>query len=367
MSKTDIPVVVNEKGIFRADYLEQMESDRKAYMERTKEQRRRQAFDNEQMTARLIQNLSIDTKLDSTQTNMVARSLIYTIQQLKMISKREAADILEQAVFVNREGGAGIRSINYQELDLTGEFRALSNSGTDLPEVGSVLTETPQRVQTYGAAMGWSQQDLEAAEFASRNSGRPVDLGSRKRMAVMRAAIKKKNDVLFGGDSAYGLKGFFDYLLNDVTIGGGWSSAQADDILADVLALANEAETDTEDFVADTIIMDTASYAYMNIPRGATDTSIARYVMNNTTIRAMLKTSRLDSVTSATNSLSSDRVMLAYPNNPEVLEYMLPRDVQFFPVQFHGVHYLVPVLMDIAGLFAYKYGSGGPICMATGM
>ena len=364
---TDIPVVVTAQGVFRADYLEEKKQEAKRLFEKTKEQRQKQAFDNEQMTRRLVDNMRIDTKMDSAQTNMVARSLIYTLRELKRITKREAADILEQAVTVNREGGAGIRSINYQELDLSGEFRAIANSGTDLPEVGSTLSETPQRVQTYGAAMGWSQQDLEAAEFASRNGGRPVDLGARKRMAVMRAAVKKKNDILFNGDATYGLKGFFDYTLNQVAIGGGWSSAIADDKLADVLALANAAETDTEDFVSDTIIMDTASYSDMNQPRGSTDTSIARYVMNNTTIRAILKTSRLDSVTNALNSLSSDRVMMAYPNNPEVLEYMLPRDYEFFPVQVHGVMYMVPVLMDIAGLFAYKYGSGGPITIATGM
>lgn len=364
---TDIPVVVNEFGVFRADYLEKKKKQAKMDWERNADRRRADAYSNQQMTARLEANLPIDTRLDSTQTNFVARSLIYTLQQLKMVAYREAADILEQAVPINREGGPGQRSINYQELDLSGEFRAIANNATDLPEVGSTLRETPQRVQTYGAAMGWSQLDLEAAAASSRN-GQPVDLASRKRMSVMRAAQKKKNDILFSGDSAYGLKGFFDYLLNDVTIGGGWSIAQADDILADVLALANAAETDTEDFVADTIIMDTASYAYMNIPRGATDTSIARYVMNNTTIRAMLKTSRLDSVTNATNSLSSDRVMLAFPNSPEILEYSMPRDIEFMPVQGpHGLMYLVPVLMDIAGLLAYKYGTGGPITMATGM
>ena len=111
--------------------------------------------------------------------------------------------------------------------------------------------------------------------------------------------------------------------------------------------------------------MDMTSFSHMNRPRTNTDTSIARYILNNTSVKAILKTSYLNSVTSSLNSLTTNRVILAYPKNPEILEFMLPRDVQFFPVQQQGLHYLVPVLMDIAGTFVYKSGTGGPIAFAV--
>lgn len=362
---TNIAVVVNERGIFRADYWEQLKQDRAKHLEDTKEQRKMDAFSNEQMTRRLIRELAIDTKMDSTQTNFVARSLIYTLSQLKMIAHREMADILEQAFPVNREGGTGIDTINYEELDVNGDFKLLAGSGTDLEEVGTTLTETPLKVWTRAAAMGWTQKDLERAALASRN-GRPVDIGSRKRLAVMRAAIKTKNRIAWNADGANGPEpGFFDYTLNPVTITGSWGSATAEAILTDCLELINEPEKDTEDFVAEVMVLDTTSHTFMNKPRTNTDTSIAQYLLNNTTVRAILKTSYLDSVTSSGNSLSANRVGVVYPRTPEVLEFMLPRDVQFFPVQMKGVHYLVPVLMDCAGLFVYKSGTGGPIAFAT--
>ena len=364
MSSTNIPVVVNDRGIFRADYWEELQNDKKRYLEETKEQRKMDSFSNEQMTRRLERELAIDTKMDSTQTNMVARSLIYTLGQIKQIAHREKADILEQAFPVNREGGTGLDSINYEELDVSGEFKLLAGSGTDLEEVGSTLSETPHKVWTFAAAMGWTQKDLERAAAASRN-GHPVDLGARKRMAVMRAALKTKNKIAWNNDGTSSpAPGFFDYVLNPVTIGGTWASATADAILADCLELANEPEKDTEDFAGEIMILDTTSHTYMNKPRNNTDTSVAQYLLNNTTIRAILKTSYLDSVTSVGNSLSTARVGVVYPRSAEVLEFMLPRDVQFFPVQVKGLHYLVPVVMDMAGLFMYKYGTGGPVAFA---
>lgn len=364
MSSTDIPVVVNERGIFRADYWEELKNEKKKYLEETKAQRKADSFSNEQMTRRLVRELSIDTKMDSTQTNMVARSLIYTLSQLKQIARREKADILEQAFPVNREGGPGLDSINYEEIDFSGEFKLLAGSGTDIQEVGSTLSETPNKVWTYAAGMGWTQKDLERAAVASRN-GRPLDLGSRKRMAVMRAAMKTKNKIAWNNDGTQSpAPGLFDYALNPVSITGSWGSANAEAILADCLALVQEPEKDTEDFVGEVLVLDTTSHTFMNKPRTNTDTSIAQYILNNTTVRAILKTSYLDSVTSSVNSLSTNRVGVVYPRSPEVLEYMLPRDAQFFPVQVRGVHYFVPVLMDIAGLFVYKYGTGGPIAFA---
>lgn len=365
MSSTDIPVVVNSRGIFRADYWQELQDEKKQYLERTKEQRKADAYSNAQMTARIDRELSIDTKLDSTQTNFVSRSLIYTLQQIKETSHREKSDILEQAFVINREGGAGVRSINYQEIDLSGEFKLLAGSGTDLNEVGSTLTETPQKVYVYAAGMGWTQEDLEAAAYSSR-TGNPVDLGARKRMATMRAATKLKNQIAFGDDnSAHGAPGLFNKALNIVSIGGTWGSATADAILDDCRELISEPEKDTDDFVSEILMLDSLSHTFMNRPRGNTDTSIAQYLLNNTTVRAILKTSYLDSVTSAANSFSANRIAVAMPRNAEVAEFMLPRDVQFFPVQVKGVHYFVPVLMNTAGLFLYKYGAGGPVAAAV--
>jgi hypothetical protein len=353
----ELPIIVNQYGMFRADAWADMQkaAEQKAAQRAdaldgfTKEQRVRAVFDG----------LSRNTRLDATQTDFVARQLLHVMAQVKNVIY--PGDILEQAFPINQEGGPGAAQIAYQMLDLTGEFKLVASTGTDLPEVGSNIQEYPKKVGVYGATFGWTQQELEQAGFARLN------LSARKQMAVGLAAKKTKNNIAWTGDpNGADINGLFDATLNPVTIAGTWASATADAILADMLEIINEPKKDTEDFEADTVVMDTTSYSYMNKPRATTaDTSIGRYILNNTSVKAILTTSYLNSVTSSTNSLTSNRVILAYPKSPMVLEFMLPRDVQQLPVQQHLLEYVVPVLFNTAGTFVYYQGTGGPIAFAV--
>lgn len=358
--KTDVPFVSNEYGIFRADYLEDLKQAKLRHWEETKEQRRADAFTQEQMIAELVEGMRKKSRLDSVQTNFVARSLLHVLSGLKTIT--HPGDILAQGVMpISTEGGTGLSSIAYQELDLNGKFRPLAGSAKDLHEVGSTLTETIHKVHTYAAAMSWTQVDLE------RSAKAMVNLSDRKQRAVALAASKLKNQIAWNGDEdGLDLNGLFDYTLDQASITGTWASATTDAILGDLLTIATKCEKNTEDFVSDVMVMDTTSHTYLYKPRNTnTDTSIAQYLLNNTPIKAIYKTSYLNSVTSATNSLSANRVILAYPNNQDILMFSMPRDVQYFPVERDGLTYEVPVLMDIAGTIAFKAGSGGPITYAV--
>lgn len=363
---TDIPVVVKPSGIFRADFYDDLIKQKAKWREENKERLRADAFNNEQMTRQMVRHLLDNTKMDSTQTNFVARSLIYTLRNIKMISHKEAYDVAELVFPFNREGGTGLDSINYQELDLTGEFKPIAGSGTDLPEVGSTLTETPNPVISYGAAMGWTQRDAERAVRANGGgSGGPVDLQGRKRLAVAKAGSKKKQQIAWNGDpDGRNINGYFDYALNPVTIGGTWASATPEAIRDDFKEIIEEGKKDTGEWDSDILAMDTLSKTYVTKALTYNGPSIAQWLLNNTTCQAIVDTSYLDSVTSSINSLSANRVVTALPRTPEVVEFMLPRDIQYFPVQVQGFHYQVPVIFDTAGLFLYAYGTGGPCSFA---
>lgn len=366
MASTDIPVIVKPYGIFRADFFESLTQERDKWYEENKERLRADAFTNEQMTRQMVRHLLDNTKLDSTQTNFVARSLIYTLKNIKMRAHKEAYDVMEMVFPVNREGGTGLDSINYQELDLSGEFKPLAGSGTDLNEVGSTLTETPSPVISYAAAMGWTQKDAERAVRANGGgAGGPVDLQGRKRLAVAKAASKKKQQIAWNGDpDGRNIKGYFDYELNPVTIGGTWASATPEAIRDDFKEVIEEGKKDTGEWDSKILVVDTLSKTYATKALTYNGPSIANWLLNNTTCEAIIDTSYLDSVTSSVNSLSANRVITALPYTPEVIEFMLPRDVQYFPVQVKGFHYNVPVIFDTAGLFMYAYGTSGPCSFA---
>lgn len=347
-------LVINDYGMFRADAWDELKKEREKRIAERKKQASFDAYTKKQMVAEFMHKQRMIGKMDSSQTDFVARQLLYVMQQIKVAVY--PGDILEQAFPVNTMGGAGVNSIAYQELDFTGEFRLLAGSATDLPEIASNLSETPKKVGFYGAYIGWSLQELEHAAYAR------VNLQSRKQMAAGMAAKKTKNSIAWTGDpNGGGINGLFSYALNNASLTGSWSSAS--DCLTDILKLIDTPVADTEDFEADTLVLDSAfTYPYMNKPRSANvDTSVGRYILENTSVRSILKTSYLNSVTSATNSLSASKVCLAYPRNPMIVEFMLPRDVQQLPIQQHMLNYVVPIVMNTAGTFLYKGGANGPV------
>lgn len=354
----DLPIVTNEFGMFRADHWQHLVNEEKQRKEMNKGGRRLDSFTNEQRVKAFLRAAAENTRLDATQTDFVARQLLHVMAQVKQVVY--PGDILQQAVPINMEGGPGAAQIAYQQLDMTGQFKLIASLGTDLPEVGSNIQEYPKKVGVYGAYFGWTHQELEQAGFAR------VNLSARKQMAVGLTAQQTKNNIFWNGDpNGAGINGLFDETLNSVTIAGTWSSATGDAILADALETINEVKKDTTEFQADTLVLDSDSYQYMNKPRNTnSDTSVGRYILNNTSVKQILTTNYLDSVTSVPNSLSSSKVMLAYPKSPMVMEFMLPRDVTQLPIQNQLLNYIVPVLFNTAGTFVYIPTA---VACATGM
>lgn len=358
MGTAMIPYVTKDFGIMRADYYDELIQKKKKWFEDNKEQLRRDAYTKSQMVGQFKEDLLKYSagRLDSTDTNFIARSLLHVLSKVKTIT--HPGDILEQAFIINREGGAGLTSLSYLEVDYTGQFKPLGSSAKDLSPVGSTLREYPSPVETYAATMVWNQRDLERSRKAN------VNLMGRKQEAIAIAAKKTKNSTAWTGNTTLGLPGFFSYPLNPVTIAGSWATATPEVIMKDVQLVANEAVKDTEDFTADTVVMDTTSHTFMTNKLTYGNDSIASWLLNKTPIRALLKTSYLNSVTSAVNSLSANRVITAYPNSDAILEFMMPRDLQFMPVDRNGLWYNVDVLLDLGGMFMYKYGTGGPVTFA---
>lgn len=352
--------ITTSNGIFRADAWEDRKKEQERLAARRKELYKADSFSVGQMLRKVVDKSSDfqhEARLDANETNFIARQLLHIMAGVK--ETRYPGDILEDAFIINPEGGAGLIAIGYEQLDFSGAFKRIGTTARDLPEVGTKQTEHTTPVGVFGAAAGWSQIELERAG----KSGTP--LNARKMQAAMLAAKKTKNSIAWNGDGE--IKGLFSYALNEATIVGTWGSATADAILTDMRAFVNECREDTEDFEVDTIVMDPASYSYMTARLSNTDTTVGEFVMSKLGVSRILYTSYLTSVTSAVNSISAERVMVGYPRNSLVAEFMLPRDVQQMPIRQDGLHYYVPMLMDTAGLFAYMYGSTGPIVFATGM
>lgn len=295
---------------------------------------------------------------DSNESNILARQLLYIMQQTHEVVY--PGQILQDgALPINTEGGTGLRSVAYEVLSMTGQFQQYGPSSTDLPEVGASQREEEQKVGVYGAYVGWSQVDSERAARAD------VGLALRKFRAVREAAMQTKNQIAWTGDPQGGnVKGLFNSTLNPITITGAWAGATPDDILEDWRKVINGCWLETKWKRSDTVIADTDSWQYFTSRLSNVDTTVGEFMMSKLGISAIYSTAYFDAVTSPENSLTADPVIVAYPRDPMVAEFSLPRDVTQFPAQNHGMQTIIQYLMDTAGTLAYR-----PECFAfaTGM
>lgn len=301
-------------------------------------------FTAEQRVDAAIRGMNAYVRTDGERL-FLQRALIHVMSQVQEV--RYPGDVLPQVLNVSSEGGAGLESMNYQTLDLTGEFKAIGTNATDIPEVGASMTETPNKVQIYAACYGYSQFDLERAAKAR------VGLSQLKGRALMLAARKKLNRLMWFGDEY--VQGLFSYILNKVTIGGSWATATAQEILDDCLDVINKVVDDTEDFEADTLALDPAGYSIITTtPRSdKSDTTIAEFIKANTQINRIIKTSYLKNITNSTNSLTNKNVIMAYYRDPMILQFMTPRPLQQMPMYQLGMQFNVPAVFDCAGTFVY--------------
>lgn len=295
-----------------------------------------------------MENMGI--RLDSNETNFLNRQLLHVMSRVQEV---KYPDLIATSVFpVNTEGGTGLESISYVQLDMAGEMKLIASGADDLPEAGSKITEYPRQVGNYGISYGWTHFDLEKATRAR------VPLSARKAMAARRASEQKVDEVSFFGDSTNSnIKGLFSESLSSTSgLTGTWSTASAADILDDCLFVIQNVITATKGiFEPDTLALPPEQYAQiMTTPRSATtDTTIAEFILASTPIRRIVKSDRLRAMTSSTNSISSEDTMIAFPSNIEVMELVIPRPFQQLPVQQKGLQYMVPCLLDFAGMFLY--------------
>jgi hypothetical protein len=340
-------LIRNGYGIFRADawnyYQEQMKQNQDDL------EKKRISYTTRERVDHAVEYMVKNFKFDSNETQFLARALTHVMAKAREV-KYPGDRFMEVAFPMNTEGGSGLSSLNYTVLDGTGEMKEIGSNATDLPELSASLSETPNPVAVLGGYYGYSQVDLEKAGRSN------TPLSARKARMAMKAARQKKMDIAINGSG--NLPGMFSYSLTPTSLpNGGWNSgATNDEILEDCLAPVEDVLNVGEDEEASILFMNKPAYAKIAYrPRSATsDTSIAKLIMDNSAVDSIIWSSKLDSITSTTNSITAKPVVLAYPRNEDILEFTLPRDLQQFPVQQQMLQFVIPLLFDTAGLFVYE-------------
>ncbi len=262
-----------------------------------------------------------------------------------------------QVLPVSFEAGEAAESIKYEQYDQVGMAKIVRDYATDFKAADVKAKEFLSPIKSLGAAYQYSVQEVRA----SKMSGKPLE--QRKANAAKRAIAQAENQIAYFGDADHNLGGFLNNANVPVVVfphAGAWSGLTADQILANLNALANNpisASNGVE--VPDTMLVPISIYTLISsTARSSTsDTTILKYFLTN---NPFIKSVDWLEEANAAGAGGVPR-LVAYRRDPDALTLEIPKDFEQFSVQEKGLAFKVPVHQRIGGVLIYY-----PLSMAYG-
>jgi len=244
----------------------------------------------------------------------------------------------------------GAETFTYRMYDHQGAFNLITNYSDDFRRVNVTGTETTGKVHSFGASVEYSVQDLRAAAMAG------LPLQDHEVRAARRASEQKLDDIILNGEAEgnlYGLMTHPNIPQAAVPNGAGgtpqWSTKTADEILFDLNDIVSDMIVLTKGVEApDTLVLPHAQYEYISTTaRSATsDTTIMEFFLRNsphiTKIEPWYKL--------AGAGTGSTDVMIAYRNDPEVIQTVIPHEFEMFPPQPKNMAFNIPCHARFGGV-----------------
>ena len=250
---------------------------------------------------------------------------------------------------VSNETPSGAKNVTYRQYDRVGKAKIIQPGATDIPRVDVFGKEFTRPVRWGGSSYGWNLIEIREAQLA----GLPLD--RRKAEAARRADEELLDEVAAIGAPEYGIATGF---INDagVTVdsagSGVWSSASADNIIADVATMWTNMVDNTKGIEkADTLLLPDGQYALIATkPRSTvSDTTVLEFIMRSFPgLNAIEPWYRLKQAGAA----SKDRAVL-YRRSADHVEQEIVNEFEQLPVYQRGSNFEVETLVATAGTNFY--------------
>jgi hypothetical protein len=253
----------------------------------------------------------------------------------------------------------GARTVAYRQYDQAGRAKyPIANYGDDIPLVN--VQGRKHITPIIGLAAGYeiSIQDLRAAAMA----GVPIDtmLADAARVAIEQGI----DEIAAVGDADAGIEGFLNHsnIPTVTALTGTWSTASAEDIIADVEELWHEIPIQTNQLhYPNTLILDPISYKHTSKHLTNASVSVKKYLLENLEgLTGIDQWHRLQTAGAAGVS----RIM-AYQKSPRTGRILIPQEFESFPPQERNLSYIVPCHARCGGAmvpyplaFGYMDGTG---------
>ena len=244
----------------------------------------------------------------------------------------------------------GAETFTYRMYDHQGAFNLITNYSDDFRRVNVTGVETTGKVHSYGAAVEYSVQDIRAAAFAG------LPLQDHEVRAARRASEQKLDEIILNGEAGGNLFGVMTHPnVPSAAVPAGastdteWSTKTPDEILADM----NDIVTDMIDLTKgveapNKLILPIAQYELINNTARSTtsDTTILQFFLrNNEHVQSVESWYKLKGA-----GAGGTDVMIAYRDDPEVIETVIPQEFEMFPAQPKNMAFSVPCHARFGGV-----------------
>lgn len=247
----------------------------------------------------------------------------------------------------------GAKSITFQTFDQAGKIKFGNMGAKSLPRVDIAGKETTSPVHWAPWSFAYNMGEIASARMA----GMPLE--QRKANAARRAGEEGHNDIAFNGDADLGFTGLLTTGngIPRVTVPDGastnpeWSTKTADEIITDVNDAFTKVIVDSKKREKAThLLLPIAQHNILTNTRvPGTDTNLMSYLV--TKVNHIAGPDRVVMVPELDGAGTAGvDVGIVYTRDPEKIEYKLPQDITFHPVQLAGVEWMVPVTTVSGGL-----------------
>lgn len=250
----------------------------------------------------------------------------------------------------------GADTVVAQHYGIAGSAKVISGSAHDIPRVDINAAETTYPVKMIADSFSYTIKEIKSAQMAG------VPLNQKKANAARYILEKTLNRIAFSGDPATNLLGLFTdpNVPEGNATTGGWPTATAAQIIADVLTAVNKVYDDSLGVeIPDTMLISPAAYSILTSePAGTTsDKTVYNWLLENIPFFGGNKNAIIPCPECIDASDTTTDVLVVMSRNSEKLEYCIPEEINFLPEQPTGLEFVVPAYAQTSGLHIYYPGS----------
>ncbi|HGW3775781.1 TPA: DUF2184 domain-containing protein [Pseudomonas aeruginosa] len=240
-----------------------------------------------------------------------------------------------------------IKTITYYSADKVGKADWINGNADDIPLASTDRSKFETQVHMAGIGYGYGLEEISQAQMLG------INLTADDAMAARRAYEEMVDRVALLGDSSKGFSGLFNFpgVTAGTAVTGNWSTATADQILADVnTALTVQAQGTLFTAFSDTLLLPYSKFLLLATRKVNEQglESILTYLQRNNVYTAQTGRPLLIKGLNGLDTAGAGGTarMITYRRDPSVLKMHIPMPHRFRPVYQAG-----PIRWEVPGIF----------------